>query len=267
MESVRHSHMSNPSKRSDLSHHCNPQTRKQDQSYRENFRVESRKQAFPVTFASWWRLWIITGRIGLRLNSTAKWLGVLKLVWVGILAVARRDIVREVSTFLQLVSLIRGDLDLRFPHPIACCEATKDIEGSELHEDPAFCKTHEKTSSAWDMELFKDRKFQDREFFTIKESLKIDRDDLDYFLEPNPSMVPSWKVECIRKFCSIHTGPNLETEASSNCPDKFFARAWVDSRVRRHGPLEVKTDTFRASTLYEILKETVSSALISAHHT
>jgi hypothetical protein len=267
MESVRHSHVSNVSTRSDLSRHRDPQTRKKDQYCGENSRVRSQRKTLPVTFASWWWLWIITGRIGLRANSSAKWLRVLKLVWVGLLAVKRRDTMREVSTFLRLVNLIRGDLGLRFPPSTAYRKETKDIKGSELHKDPAFSRTHEKKSSAWDIELFKDRKFQDREFFTIKESLKIDRDDLDYFLEPNPSMVPSWKVECIRKFCSIHTGPNLETEASSNCPDKFFARAWVDSRVRRHGPLEVKTDTFRASTLYEILKETVSSALISAHHT
>ncbi|KAF1971522.1 hypothetical protein BU23DRAFT_184433 [Bimuria novae-zelandiae CBS 107.79] len=104
--------------------------------------------------------------------------------------------------------------------------------------------------STWDARLFKHREFHDKEFFAVKKSLKIDRDDLDYFLEPNPSSIPSWKVECIKRFCS------RESVRSLGPTDDPTARAWVDARAFRRRSVDGNIGMFRSSELQEVLTET-----------
>lgn len=268
MDSVSRHYLSNASTRADLPRDCAPQSKSQYQCWEEIENLGPPTQAISVTLPSWLRLWLRTARIRLNYKSSAKCLRVFKLVLVGVLAATQVDRVREIFTVLELLRLICVARALPFPpstNGTTCRETTKDTRSLEYHEGLQTFGTHEKTFSKWEKEFSKDRKFQDVQFFAVKE-LKINRDDLDCFLDRNPSSIPSWKIECIRKFCSRNSQSRLETGGSSRGPD-VLPRAWVDSRVRRHGLLEINTDKLCAPALQSILKETVRSALLSSHHT
>ncbi|KAF9730658.1 hypothetical protein PMIN06_004151 [Paraphaeosphaeria minitans] len=260
MDSVCRYNPTNASTREGLTRDCRPQSKSQDKRWEDDAKSGPVTQIFPVTLPWWRRLWFTTARIRLRTNATAKWSKLLKLVSVGVLAATQKDRTLQVFTLLELARLDRGVGDLSFPPSNSNTlyrEATNGINTLDLHDYLQLSRLHARASSRWDAEFFKDRKFNDREFFILKKPLDIDRDDLDYFLERYPSTIPSWKVESIKSFCSIHAGPHLRAGESSSCPDKL-PRAWVDSRVRRKGLLEVNTDRFCAPALHNILKETRS---------
>lgn len=125
--------------------------------------------------------------------------------------------------------------------------------------------TLDKPCSKWEWKFSKVQNFQDVQLFAVEE-FKVEREDLEFFLDRRGSHIPSWKNECIRKFCRGNAQPNLQTGRSSTNPDAL-PRAWIDSRVGRGKDLKIYTNKLSASALCDILRETVRSAILSCRHT
>lgn len=261
---VPRQHMSNNSRQSVPSRSSSLQSQDDQHICQRDITTRPSKQVYPTSLLSWWRLWLVAVHAGMRAPTRAKWLKRLELVRVGFLAVARRDRVREVSTYLTLVHLTCGDRNPRFIQSTPCPEALKETVSTANRNEFAPSKAYDKMVFTWDAELFKCRKFQDREYFSIKESLNVDRDDLDYFLELYPGSKPSWKVECIKNFCSKPIGSYLKAELSSESTNNLPVHAWLDSRICKKGSLEVTTGMFCPSELHDILKKGVGQKLLTA---